>query len=39
MVVPPDIARYADRQGLFVIAQTGDDMAILNDANFSPRIW
>ena len=39
MVVPPDIARYADRQGLFVIAQTGDDMAILNDANFSPKIW
>ena len=39
MVVPPDIARYAYRQGLFVIAQTGDDMAILNDANFSPKIW
>ena len=39
MVVPPDIARYADRQGLFVIAPTGDDMAILNDANFSPKIW
>lgn len=39
MVVPTDIARYAYRQGLFVIAQTGDDMAILNDANFSPKIW
>ena len=39
MVVPLDIARYAYRQGLFVIAQTGDDMAILNDANFSPKIW
>ena len=39
MVVPPDIARYAYRQGLFVIAPAGDDLAILNDANFSPRIW
>ena len=39
MVVPLDIARYAYRQGLFVIAPAGDDMAILNDANFSPKIW
>ena len=46
MVVPPDIARYAYRQGLFVMAQSGDDMTILgddmtilNDANFSPKAW
>jgi hypothetical protein len=39
MVVPPEIARYAYRQGLFVLAQSGDDMAILNDADFSPKTW
>jgi len=31
--------RYAYRQGLFVMAQSGDDMVLLNDANFSPRAW
>ena len=31
--------RYAYRQGLFVLAQTGDTVKILNDANFQPRIW
>jgi hypothetical protein len=39
MVVPQDIARYAYRQGLFVMAQSGEDMAILNDANFNPKAW
>ena len=39
MVVPSDVARYAYRQGLFVMAQSGDDMVLLNDANFSPRVW
>lgn len=31
--------RYAYRQGLFVLAQSGDSMAILNDAAFEPRVW
>ena len=31
--------RYAYRQGLFVLAQSGDTMAILNDAAFEPRVW
>ncbi len=31
--------RYAYRQGLFVLAQTGDTVKILNDANFQPKIW
>ena len=31
--------RYAYRQGLFVLAQTGDTVKILNDANFQPRTW
>jgi hypothetical protein len=31
--------RYAYRQGLFVLAQVGDNMTILNDAAFEPRVW
>jgi hypothetical protein len=31
--------RYAYRQGLFVLAQSGESMAILNDAVFEPRVW
>ena len=39
MVVPPEVARYAYRQGLFVLAQTGDSVAILNDNRFQPKAW
>ncbi|MFH7242601.1 MAG: DUF3782 domain-containing protein [Spirulina sp.] len=39
MVVPDDVARYAYRQGLFVIAQSGESVVILNDATFQPRRW
>jgi len=31
--------RYAYRQGLFVLAQTGDSVRILNDARFQPKTW
>jgi hypothetical protein len=31
--------RYAYRQGLFVLAQSGDSMTILNDVGFEPRVW
>jgi hypothetical protein len=31
--------RYAYRQGLFVLAQTGDTVKILNDPNFQPKAW
>ena len=31
--------RYAYRQGLFVLAQTGDTVKILNDARFQPKSW
>ena len=31
--------RYAYRQGLFVLAQTGDTVKILNDIAFQPKIW
>jgi hypothetical protein len=39
MVVPDDVARYAYRQGLFVLAQSGDGISILNDATFQPKSW
>jgi len=39
MVVPPEVARYAYRHGLFVLAQTSDSVAILNDDRFQPKAW
>jgi len=39
MVVPDDAARFAYRQGLFVLAQSGDSMTIGNDENFTPGVW
>ena len=39
MVVPDEVARYAYRQGLFVLAQSGDSVVILNDDTFQPRTW
>ena len=39
MVVPQDVARYAYRQGLFVMAESGDGVVILNNSNFVPRSW
>jgi hypothetical protein len=39
MVVPEEVARYAYRRGLFVLAQSGDSVIILNDAQFQPRVW
>ena len=39
MVLPDNVARYAYRQGLFVLAQSGDTVIIRNDINFKPAIW
>lgn len=39
MVVPKDVARCAYRQGLFVLAQSGEGVEILNDAQFQPQSW
>ncbi|MEB3192030.1 MAG: hypothetical protein VKL42_16940 [Snowella sp.] len=39
MVTPPEVARYAYRQGLFVLAQSGEDLVILNDVKFQPKAW
>ncbi len=39
MVVPREVGRYAYRQGLFVLAQSGESVVILNDAKFQPKVW
>ena len=39
MVIPSEVARYAYRQGLFVIAQSGENLVILNDQKFKPKAW
>jgi hypothetical protein len=31
--------KYAYRQGLFVLTQTGETVAILNDLDFEPKCW
>ena len=38
-VIPPDVARYAYQNGLFVIAQSGQNLVILNDSKFRPKAW
>ncbi|MDG2990064.1 DUF3782 domain-containing protein [Candidatus Synechococcus calcipolaris G9] len=39
MVIPADVARYAYHQGLFVLAQSGDSIVILNNDKFKPKTW
>jgi len=39
MVLPEDAARYAYRQGLFVLGQSSDTVNIRNDAEFKPKVW
>ena len=34
-----ELDRFAYRQGLFVIGQTGETVKILNDKTFKPKIW
>ncbi len=31
--------RYAYRRGLFVMAQSNDDIILLNDSNFQTKVW
>jgi hypothetical protein len=33
------VNKYAYRQGLFVLAQSGETVAILNDNKFQPKVW
>jgi hypothetical protein len=37
MSIDKDVDRFAYKHGLFVIAQTGDNLKILNDKKFKPR--
>jgi hypothetical protein len=39
VVVPEDVARHAYRQGLYVLAQSGDAVEIRNDGRFAAREW
>ena len=39
MVMSEEVARYAYRQGFFVIAQKGEVAVILNDLKFKPKAW
>ncbi len=39
MVIPDDAAAYAEKKGLFVIGQRGDDAVLLNSEGFEPRVW
>ena len=39
MVVPKEVARYAYRCGFFVLAQSGENIVILNDDKFQPKVW
>ena len=39
MVLPDDVARYAYKKQLFVLAQSGNNMIIRNDKKFRPFIW
>jgi len=39
IVVPDEVASYAYRQGLFVLVQSGENVIILNDAEFTPQVW
>lgn len=39
MVIPEQVALYAMRKGLFVIAQNGGHLELANDAKFTAKIW
>jgi hypothetical protein len=39
MIIPEDVAKYAYRKGLFVIAQKGDNITFLNNMQFEPKSW
>ena len=39
IVIEEDSDKYAYRNGLFVIGESGDAAVILNDKEFKPRIW
>jgi hypothetical protein len=38
-VISDEVGEYAVRKGLFVLAQSGDAVKILNDDAFKPQQW
>ena len=39
MVIAEEADKFAYRQGLFVITQTGETVQLLNDEKFQPKRW
>ncbi|RJP25567.1 MAG: DUF3782 domain-containing protein [Candidatus Omnitrophota bacterium] len=39
IVIHMDVDKYAYKKGLFVIAQSGNTVKILNDRSFRPKAW
>lgn len=39
MALPDEVARYAYRKGLYVLAQKGEAIVIRNDGKFTPKVW
>ena len=39
LVIEEQADKYAYRKGLFIIAESGEQVTILNDKAFKPRIW
>jgi hypothetical protein len=39
MVMPDEVARYAYKKGMFVMAQNGESIDIKNDGKFTPKEW
>ncbi len=39
MVIPTEVGRYAYKRGLYVLAQSGESMKILNNQGFRPKEW
>ena len=39
IVMPKEATRLAYRKGLFVLGQSGESVAILNDEKFKPKTW
>jgi len=37
--VAEPVARYAEKQGLYVLAQADDDVVVMNSPDFTPRTW
>lgn len=39
MTVPASVARYAERRGLYVLAQSGETVQLLNSEDFEAKVW